>query len=136
MGDVVIVRKRPLSVWVLTVLNGLFAIVLIAVGFIAQSRGYSAGQAAFNGLFGLAISLAAHATWYGYRWGRLALLVLLTVFLGQLIVWSVMVINWSEDTGYRGPIVDQAMMRAFGSIIWLGANWLLLFGKRARMFFG
>lgn len=128
--------KRPLSVWVLVIVNWVFGAFLIAASFKAEDLGYAAGQAALSGLFGLAISLAALTTWYGYRWGRLVLLVLLTLFLGQIVVWSIMVINWSEETGYRGPIVDHAMMRAVGSVIWLALNWFVLFGKRARAFFG
>lgn len=128
--------KRPLSVWGLVILNWALAAFLIAVSFKAEDLGYSSGQAALSGLFGLAISLAAHLTWFGYRWGRLALVLLLTVFLGQIIVWSIMVINWSEETGYRGPIADHAIMRGVGSVIWLALNWIVLFDKRARAFFG
>jgi hypothetical protein len=127
--------KRPLSVWVLTILNGVLAAFMIAASFIAENFGYSGGQAALSAVFGLAISISAHATWYGYRWGRLALLLTLTIFLGQLIVWSVMVINWSEETGYRGPLSDSAMPRVVGSLIWLALNWILLFGKKSRAFF-
>ncbi len=46
--NVVFVRgKRPLSVWVLCIVNGLFAIVLIATSILAEDRGYSSGLAAF-----------------------------------------------------------------------------------------
>ena len=124
--------KRPLTLWLLVILNWVFGAFLIAASFKAEDVGYSAGQAALSGLFGLAISVAAHLTWYGSRWGRLLLALLLTLFLGQMIVWSIMVINWSEETGYRGPITDHAWMRGIGSIIWLALNWI---GKRARAFF-
>jgi hypothetical protein len=126
--------KRPVSVWILIVLNWILGAFLIAAAFKAADLGYSAGQAAVSAVFGLGISLAAHLTWFGYRWGRLALLVLLTIFLGQIIVWSIMVINWSEQTGYRGPISDLAMMRAVGSVVWLAVNWIVLYGKRVRAF--
>ncbi len=128
--------KRPLSVWGLAIVNWILGAFLVAVSFKAEDLGYAAGQAALSGVFGLAISLAALASWYGYRWGRLVLLLLLTIYLVQIIAWSVMVINWSEETGYRGPISEHAVMRGIGSVVWLALNWILLFGKRARAFFG
>lgn len=129
-------NKRPLSVWVLTILNGVFAGFLIAVSLIAENHGYTAGQAAINGILGVAITISAHATWYGYRWGRIALLTLITLYLGQTIVWSVMVINWADDINYHGPIANWAVARAIGSVAWLVLNWMFLFNKRARAFFG
>ena len=127
--------KRPLSVWVLCIINGLLAAFLIASSFIAEDRGYSSGQAAFVGIAGLVISIAAHATWYGYRWGRLALLALLTVVLGLLIVQSVMYIDWADDAGFLGRTVTIAWLRAALSLAWLLANYIFLLRKPARMFF-
>ena len=127
--------KRPLSVWVLCIINGLLAAFLIASGIIAGSRGYSVGQAAFVGIAGHAISIAAHATWYGYSWGRLALLALLTVVLGLLIVQSLMYIDWADEAGFLGRAVTTAWIRAALSLAWLLANYIFLLRKPARMFF-
>ncbi|GAA0562630.1 hypothetical protein [Rhizomicrobium electricum] len=136
-NDNVMVRgRRPLSIWILSIGNGLLAVFMIATSILAEDRGYSGGQAAFVGVTGVLISLAAHTTWYGYRWGRLALLILLTLFLGLLIVQSAMVISWANEVGYRASSVDAAMMRAGLSLVWLALNYIFLFGKRARMFFG
>ena len=127
--------KRPLSVWVLCIVNWLLAAFLIASGIIAESRGYSGGQALFVGIAGLAVSVAAHATWYGSRWGRLVLLALLTLVLGLLIVQSVMYIDWAGDVGYSGRGGNAASVRAALSLAWLLANYIVLFRKPARMFF-
>jgi hypothetical protein len=99
------------------------------------SHGYSVGQAVFVGIAGLGISIAAHATWYGSRWGRLALLALLTVVLGLLIVQSVMYIDWADDVGYNGRAVSVASVRAALSLAWLVLNYIFLFRKPARVFF-
>ncbi len=133
--NVVGVGKRPLSVWILCIINWLLAAFLIASGFVAVSRGYSVAQAAFVGIAGLVISIAAHATWYGSRWGRLALLALLTVFLGLLIAQSVMYIDWADDVGYSGRGVNAAILRAALSLAWLVLNYIFLFRKPARTFF-
>jgi hypothetical protein len=127
--------KRPLSIWVLCIINGLLAAFLIASCIIAESRGYSGWQAAFVGIAGLLISIAAHATWYGFRWGRSALLTLLTVVLGLLIVQSVMYIDWAADAGFLGRAVTAAWFRTGLSLAWLALNFIFLFRKRARMFF-
>lgn len=126
--------KRPRSVWVLTITNGLIAAFMIAASIIAERRGFSPGQAAFSGLIGLGVTIAAHATWYGYRTGRLVLLILLTAYLGLLVVQSFSYVAWAETYGYR-PGVNLAILRGLGSLAWLAANWLLLFGKKARVFF-
>jgi hypothetical protein len=135
-NDNVIVRgPRPLSIWVLAIGNGLLAVFMITTSLLAEDRGFSSGQAAFVGITGVLISLAAHATWFGYRGGRLALVVLLTVFPGLLIVQSLMVISWANEVGYRAPFIDAAMLRVGLSLVWLALNYIFLFGRRARKFF-
>lgn len=135
--NVVIVRgRRPLSVWVLCILNGVLAAFLIASSIVAEDRGYSGGQAAIAGIAGVLISIAAHTTWFGYRWGRLALVLLLTLFLGLLFVQSVMLIAWANEHGYRADFVDAAFVRAGLSLAWLVVNYIFLFGRRARKFYG
>jgi hypothetical protein len=135
--NVVVVRgRRPLSVWVLSISNGLLAVFMIATSIVAEDRGYTSGQAAFVGVTGVLISIAAHTTWYGYRWGRLALLVLLTLFLGLLVVQSAMVVAWANEIGLRTPLVDVAIVRAGLSLVWLALNYIFLLGRQARVFFG
>lgn len=135
--NVVMVRgRRPLSVWILSIGNGVLAAFMIAASIMAEDRGYTGGQAAVVGISGVLLSIAAHTTWYGSHWGRLALLVLLTLFLGLLVVQSAMVIVWANETGYRANFVDAAFLRAGLSLVWLALNYIFLFGRRARVFFG
>jgi hypothetical protein len=134
---VVVVRgRRPLSVWILSIGNGVLAAFMIAASLMAEDRGYSGGQAALVGIAGLFLSVAAHTTWYGSRWGRLVLVVLLTLFLGLLVVQSAMVVAWANQAGYRAAFVDAAFLRAGLSLVWLALNYIFLFGRRARVFFG
>jgi hypothetical protein len=128
-------RQRPTSVWLLSISNGVLAAFLIASSLLAEDRGFSAGQAAFTGITGLGVSISAHATWYGYRYGRIVLLALLTLFLGLVFVHSAQTINWAVETQYRGSIFHWAVARAVLSIAWLFVNYWFLLGKRARMFF-
>lgn len=128
-------RRRPLSVWVLCLANGLIAIFLIATAILAEMRGYTSAQAAYYGFSGIALSIAAHTTWFGYRWGRILLLVLLTVFLSLMIAYSLWVIAWALENHVAGRLVTHALLRAGLSLAWLALNYNLLFGRRARMFF-
>jgi len=128
--------KRPLSVWVLCIGNGLLAAVLIATSLVAEDRGFSGVQAAIAGICGVGISIAAHATWFGNRIGRRVLVGLLTLFLGLLAAQSVMEIVWAAEIGYHGRSVNAAWTRAALSLAWLCANYLILFGHKAKAFFG
>lgn len=127
--------KRPLSVWVLCLGNGLLAAFLIASSLVAEERGYAPWQAAISGLSGLGIAIAAHATWFGYRLGRTVLLVLVTLFLGLIVLQSAMMIAWALDVGYQGPIVASAFTRFCLSLLWLVVNYGFLLSKRVRVFF-
>jgi hypothetical protein len=127
--------ERPTSVWLLTISNGVLAAFLIASSLIAEDRGFTAGQAALSGIVGLGVSISAHATWYGYRYGRIVLLALLTFFLGLVIVHSGQTINWAVETQSRGSFFQWAVARALLSTAWLFVNYWFLLGKRARMFF-
>lgn len=129
-------RKRPLSVWVLCILNGVLAVALIGTGIKAASFGFSSGQAVIAAIAGIVISIGAHATWFGNRLGRLVLLAALTLFLGAIVVQSAMVVAWSFETAYRGPLVTAAWMYIGLSLAWLCVNYLFLYGRRAKTFFG
>ncbi len=135
--NIVILPKpeRPTSVWLLAISNGVLAAFLIATSLVAEDHGYSAGQAAFTGITGLGVSISAHATWYGYRYGRIVLLALLTIFLGLVFVHSAQTINWAVETQSRGSFFQWAVARAILSAVWLFVNYWFLLGKRARMFF-
>lgn len=135
--NVVFLRSaRPLSVWILCLINGAVAVVLIATAILSQMRGWPVATAAFYGGIGLALGLAAHTTWFGYRWGRLALLALLTVLIGLMAFYSIWVIGWSLDNNYTGDAYATAWLRLIAALAWLAANYIFLFRKPARMFFG
>ena len=127
---------RPMSVWVLCIANGLLAAFLIAASLVAEDHGFTGVQAAIAGICGIGISIAAHATWFGSRIGRRVLVVLLTVFLGLLAAQSVMEIVWAAEINYHARSVNTAWTRAALSLAWLCANYLLLFGHKAKAFFG
>lgn len=129
-------RKRPVSIWVLCIVNALLAAWLVAAAIRSEQFGFSSGQAAIEGFAGIFIAIATHATWFGNRKGRLALLILLTGFLGLLIVQSLRVIQWSVQTGYYAPFVGMAVLYTGLSLTWLCANYLLLNSKQAKAFFG
>jgi hypothetical protein len=127
--------KRPLSIWVLAIANGLLAIVLIGASLTASHFGYTTGQAVFMGIVGLGVSVSAHMTWFGKRYGRNLLIGLLTVFLGLLLVQSIRTIAWAIDVDYEGVLLSQSVAWAVFSVLWLAVNYWLLFGRRARAFY-
>jgi len=127
--------KRPLSVWVLCLGNGVLAVFLIATSLIAEDRGFSSWQAAISGICGLGISLSAHASWFGNRRARNILLGLVTLFLGLIVAQSAMLLLWALDVSYQGAIVGAAFTRLCLSLFWLVANYVFLLSKRARVFF-
>lgn len=131
---VILPRKRPLSLWVLPIANGLLAVLMIAASFTATDAGYTTGQAVFTGLVGLGISISAHLTWFGRRYGRNLLLALLTLFLGLLLIQSVRTVAWAVDVGYEGALFSRAVAWAVFSVIWLAVNYWLLLSRRARTF--
>jgi hypothetical protein len=128
--------RRPLSVWILCLVNGAMAVVLIATAILSSMRGWPGGTAVFYGVAGIALSISAHATWFGYRWGRLALLVVLTALMGLMIAYSGWIIAWSLDNNYVGDDYAAAWLRAIAALAWLAVNIIFLFRKPARMFFG
>lgn len=128
-------NKRPKPVSLLCLGNGVLAIFLIAASLMAQNRGYAPWQAAISGLSGLGISLSAHGTWFGYRLARNALLVLLTFFLGLVVLQSLLTLIWAMDTGYQGPLTAAAFTRFLLSLGWLVVNYAVLLSKQARIFF-
>lgn len=126
-------QKRPLSVWILWIGNGLLAVFLVAASLIAEDRGFKGWQAAISGIAGLVISIAAHAMWYGNRRGRNILLGALTVFLGLIIVQSLMMVQRADAVGYGADRAD--MFRIVLSSVWIFVNYWFLLNKRARVFF-
>jgi hypothetical protein len=128
--------RRPLAVWLLCLGNALIAIILIATAFLAERRGYSAGLAALYGFTGLAMSIAAHATWYGNRWGRRILLTLITVYFGNVIgYWAWAIVQDAADGLFHDRLVTAALLRIGLSLVWIGLNYIFLFSNRARVFF-
>ena len=128
-------RKRPLSVWILTIANGVLAMCMIGASIMSEDKGYMAWQAAIAGIAGLGVSLSAHATWFGNRKGRAALLGLITLFLGLLILQNLVTLAWALDRDYRESYVPGALARVLSSAAWLVLNYWLLLGRRARAFF-
>ena len=129
------VRKRPLSIWLLCIANGLLAIMLIGTSLTAERFGYTLGQAIFAGVIGLGISISAHLTWYGKRYGRNVLLALLTAFFGLLLAQSAMTIAWAIEVDYEGLYLTRAIAWGVFSVVWLAVNYWFLFGRRARAFY-
>jgi len=128
-------RKRPLSVWLLALLNGLLAILLIATYFKGDDWGIPAGQSTFWGLLGLGISLAAHTMWFGSRIGRNLLLALITVYFALLLAQNLRDIAWASDyNGSENYILIEGARALFG-LVWLFVNYWYLLGGRARSFF-
>jgi len=127
--------KRPLSVWVLCLGNGVLAVFLIASSLIAEERGYTPWQAAISGICGLGLTLSAHAAWFGNRLGRNLLLAIITLFLGLLLMQSLLTLLWAWQNGYQGPIAGAALTRFCLSLLWLVVNYGFLLSKRARVFF-
>jgi hypothetical protein len=128
-------RTRPLSVWVLTVLNVLIAIVLIAASFKGEDWGFPRAQVAFWGLLGIAISIAAHMTWFGSRRGRNLLLGFSTIYLGVLLFQGLQTIAWVNTWSGDEHIMTRAIGWVAFAVICLVANYRFLLGKRARAFF-
>ena len=60
---------------------------------------------------------------------------LLTVFLGLMIAYSGWVVAWALENHVHGEPIRTGLLRAGLSLVWLALNYILLFGKRARMFF-
>jgi hypothetical protein len=124
--------KRPLSVWIVCLANGILAVFVIGSTIKLRGHGYPGGMIANGMLSAIAITLAAHATWYGYRYGRLALLGILTWYLGLVVVQSVMTIAGAAPV----TSVTADWLRIGISLIWLGANAAVLYSPKARAFFG
>jgi len=132
---VITTRKRPLSVWVLTVLNVLIAILLIAASFKGEDWGFPRAQVAFWGLLGIGISISAHMAWFGSRLGRNLLLLLSTGYLGMLLfqnAWTIAFVSQLPDA--ERALTHAALLAAF-AVVFLAANFFFLLGKRARTFY-
>lgn len=127
--------RRPLSIWILTIFNILFAVILMAAAFKGPAWGLPEGQAIFWGILGLGISLAAQLAWAGSRWGRNILLALLTLYLGLLLVQNLRDIAWAVDWSSDDAYIRREVLRAAFAVLWLAANYWLLLGKRARRFY-
>jgi|WetSurMetagenome_2_1015567.scaffolds.fasta_scaffold682004_2 hypothetical protein len=128
-------RRRPLSVWVLTIANVLIAIVLIAASFKGEDWGFPTAQVAFWGLLGIGISISAHMAWYGSRLGRNLLLILSTVYLAVLLYSGLRTIAWVNTWSGDAHVMARAVLWVGFAILMLAANFTFLLGKRAREFF-
>jgi hypothetical protein len=133
--EVVPARRRPLSVWILTIVNVLIAIVLIAASFKGEGWGFPKAQVAFWGLLGIGISISAHMAWYGSRLGRNLLLILSTVYLGVLLFSGLRTIAWVNTWAGDARVMTRAILWVGFALVMLAANYLFLLGKRAREFY-
>jgi hypothetical protein len=52
------------------------------------------------------------------------------------VVQSTAVLLWSVQTGYEGAFVQAAFTRFLLSLLWLSVNYVFLFNKTSRSFFG
>jgi len=128
-------RRRPLSVWILTIVNVLIAIVLIAASFKGEAWGFPSAQVAFWGLLGIGISISAHMAWYGSRLGRNLLLFLSSVYLVVLLYSGLRTIAWVNAWSGSAAVMARAVLWVGFATLMLAANFTFLLGKRARKFF-
>lgn len=134
-SDKIAARRRPLAVWLVCLADGLLAAFLIATALLAVDHGYSSGQAVVSGVFGLGISIAAHATWFGNRHGRIVLLVLVAVLMALFFLQSLRSFAYYIDVDYGESYYGPSLFNMTAALIWLLLNFAGLFSKRARMFF-
>jgi hypothetical protein len=137
MGEVVTVAKpkRPLAVWITTAINTVLAIILLASSFRGGDWDLPALQVAFWAVLGLAIWISALSTWWGSRNGRNVMLVLVTVYLGLVLVQTVQTIKWMQDWSMNESYMLRYLLRIVLVFAWLVANYWLLLGKRTRAYF-
>lgn len=128
--------RRPLGVWVMTVFDSLVAGVSLLTAVFKGWEYVPDGFIVLWTILGLGICISAHVAWYGNRKGRNMLLILMTVYLGLMLVGNVRYIGWAlggdlDEEWYLGQVY-----LALGAIVWLVANyWLLLLGRRAKAFY-
>ena len=137
MGEVVTVSKpkRPVAVWIITAVNTLLAIILLATSFRGGDLGASTPQVAFWAVLGLALWVSTASTWWGSRQGRNVMLVLITLYLGLLLVQTFQIMNWVQNWSTNEDYMPRYILRSVFAVVWLVANWWLLLGKHARGFF-
>jgi hypothetical protein len=135
MSKDAVVSKRPLAIWVLTVVNVLIAVILIAASFKGEDWGFPRAQVAFWGLLGIGISISAHMAWFGSRLGRNLLLLLSTVYLGMLLFQNVWTIAFVSQLPDAERALTHAILLAAFAVACLAANFFFLLGKRARAFY-
>ena len=137
MGDVVTVArpKRPLSVWLAAAINTALAIILLATSFKGGDWAVPAPQIAFWAVLGLAIWISTLSAWWGSRWGRNVMLVLVTFYLGSVLVAAVPLIGEASYRLDNDAIMLRLSARVAISLAFLVANYWLVFSKRARSWF-
>jgi hypothetical protein len=134
-------QKRPVGVWGMTIIDGLFAGVYLVAEFFRMIShpgyfGVSTAQVVLWGVAGLAICMAAQLTWYGSRHGRTALLALMTVFLGFVLLDNAKYFVWAVDQWPDNDVlIRQQVVGAIRSLVWLAANFWFLTGRRTKGFF-
>jgi len=127
--------RRPLAVWLVCLADGLLAAFLVATALLAVDHGYSSTQAVISGVFGLGISVAAHATWFGNRKGRIVLVVLIALLMGLFFLQSLRSFAYYIDLDYGESTYGPSLFNMAAALVWLLLNGAGLFSKRARMFF-
>jgi len=127
--------NRPLFIWIVTAVNIIFAVILLATSFKGRQWGIPAAQIAFWALLGLGICVSTLLTWFGSRYGRNAMLALITIYLGLVLLQSVQGITWAANSTHGDGYMIRVVGRAVFAVLWLIANYWLLLGRRARIFF-
>ncbi|MDE2182481.1 MAG: hypothetical protein KGJ78_05615 [Alphaproteobacteria bacterium] len=132
--------RRPVGVWGMTVIDGLFAgVFLVAAAFKAglhDELGYPLGQAILWGVAGLGIAITAQLAWYGSRLGRNLLLVLMTLYLGFGLFQNLQYLLWAlREQLDNTDFISGQIWSAVRSLAWLAANFWFLSGRRTRGFF-
>ena len=131
---------RPLTVWILTIWNGLSAGLvpfLLTLSMVTLGTGVEGGTPpamAVSASLALALAImgAAWAAWEGRDWGRKALLGLLTVHYGLFAYRSL-------QLAMGGIVEGQSSLRAYGralwAIAWIALNFFYLLRPDAAAFY-
>jgi hypothetical protein len=131
--------KRPIGVWGMTVIDLVFAgIFLLAACFRSFNYhlGYPARAVVVWGVLGFAICFTAQLAWYGSRYGRAALLALMTIYLGFALAQNANYLLWAmQEHVNNADFVRHQIFEALRSVVWLAANFWFLTGRRTRGFY-
>jgi len=117
---------RPLTVWILTIWNGISAglvpllltLSMVTLGTSVEGDAPPALAVSASLALALAIMGAAWVAWKGRDWGRKALLGLLTVHYGLFAYRSL-------QLALGGLVEGQSSLRAYGRVLW-SIVWIML----------